>query len=282
MKHQIAGLLLLVLIAGCSPSPEQGDSKVITVSIQPQKYLVRQIGGNDWYINVLVPPGSSPETYEPGPLQVKDLAQSAIYFANGYLEFEHGINGKISGLNNQLSIIDLSENLSLIQGDDHHGGTDPHYWLGPQEIKIMAQTIASALQEKDPANKERYTANLSTFLSLMDSLDVKIRKRLAERKRDDFIVFHPALAYFSRQYGLNQLALEEEGKNPSAAHLKSLVDMAREKGIRHLFVQRQFDERNAEALAREIKGELVVFDPLEENLEKNLLYLAEKLSIALN
>ena len=142
-------------------------------------------------------------------------------------------------------------------------------------MKIQAANICKALSEYDTLNADFYTENLDKFNLLADSTDQRIREILAGSAGKPILIFHPALGYFARDYNLIQISIEQEGKEPSPAYLGELVKIARENNIRSILISKEFDTRNAEAIAREINAKIVVFDPMAENWAKNMIQLAK-------
>ncbi|MFC1504201.1 metal ABC transporter solute-binding protein, Zn/Mn family [Spirochaetota bacterium] len=268
MKRIIPLFLMTILILSCGGRIGKGKD-IITVTILPQKYFVEKIAGDKYTVNVMVPPGSSPATYEPTPKQLQDLLNSKLYFMNGHLPFEKAWGEKIKEVNKGMSVIDTSVGVNIITG------SDPHIWLSPREVKVQVNHMYQAFMEVDPDNAEKYTSNFNSFTSQIDKLDQRIRSILRNISKRTFMVFHPAWSYFARDYGLTQFAIEREGKAPNPGTIKSLVDTARREGISTIFIQKQFDTHSARIIASEISGKLVVLDHLGENWFENLEVMAE-------
>jgi len=167
--------------------------------------------------------------------------------------------------------------------EDYHEeeGLDPHIWLSPPLVKMQARTILAALQEADPANKSSYAANFTEFMERIDQLDADLKKTFAGKSGLQFMVFHPSRGYFADAYGLEQVPIEIEGKDPKPAQLQELIEHARENGIRVVFVQPQFSTKSAEVVAREIAGQVAFADPLAEDWAANLQEVADKFESAL-
>jgi zinc transport system substrate-binding protein len=167
--------------------------------------------------------------------------------------------------------------------EDHHeqAGLDPHIWLSPPLVKIQARTIVAALQDADPAHRSDYAANFKDFMTQIDQLDAALKKTFAGRKGLQFMVFHPAWGYFAHAYGLKQVPIELEGKDPKPAQLKELIQHAREDGIKIIFVQPQFSAKSAKIVAKEIGGQVAFADPLAEDWLGNLREVADKFQKAL-
>jgi len=278
------------------------------VSIAPQKYIVQQIGKDLVDVHVMVPPGADPHIYEPKPKQMVALAGAQLYFAIG-VEFEKARLKKISAANPQMKVIhtdqgirkipmaahrhhdeekndqkgERSADVDYVAGDEPHGhgGLDPHIWLSPPLVMQQAQIIRTALQAVDPLHRAAYAANYEAFSSEIAALDAELRKIFAGRQGLQFIVFHPAWGYFAHAYGLVQVPVEIEGKNPKPAQLKELIENAKEKNIKVIFVQPQFSTKSAELIAREIDGQVVFADPLAQDWANNLRAVAAKFRAAL-
>jgi len=183
-----------------------------------------------------------------------------------------------------MHVINTNEGIQMIGGHNHMGedghenenhGIDPHTWLSPSCMKIQAANISKALSTIDTANASFYTSNLNKFNVLADSVDRLIQEKLTGSSGKSVLIFHPALAYFCRDYNLTQISIEQDGKEPSPAYMAEIVKIAKEKGIKSIFISKEFDTRNAEAIALDIKGKVVVFDPMAENWADNLIHLAD-------
>ena len=281
MKRIILLFVVTLLLFACnSRKPgNQDDSKpVVTVSILPQKTFVEKIGGDDFKINVLVPPGASPAAYTLLPSQLKEIARSEVWFRIGYIGFEQSWKDKIKQANKEMKVVDVSEGLDLIYGEKeqhgdhvHIGGVDPHIWLSPSLVKQMAKKIANALSGLKPENSTEYQANYMEFVKEIDQLDVKIRNTLKDYKGSEFITFHPSLSYYAREYGLVQHSLESGGKEPTPQHLREVVDLAKENNIQVIFIQSEFDRDHARVFAEEVDGEVVEVRPLDPHWAENLM-----------
>jgi len=278
--------LFFVILFACQPKPKE-TSSMVSVSILPQKYVVEQISGNLLQVNVLVPPGSSPHNYEVLPSQMKDLAKSKVWLQIGLLTFEDAWKEKLAEINKDLLIVNCSDGILPLAADDHHeegddhgheGAFDPHVWLAPAEVKMVAQNTLETLTKSFPEHAPEFEKNYSRFILKIDSLSAQIEEKLSSLKNRNILIFHPALGYFARQFKLEQTPLELDGKEPSPKHMKDIVDLARAQNIKVIFIQREFDSENALQLSREIGGEVVVIDPLDYNWEKQMLDITEKIA----
>jgi zinc transport system substrate-binding protein len=277
-------LLFLFMVMACTQSGKQSGKPIITVSLLPQKYFVEKIAGDKFEVNVMVPPGASHENYDPAPAQIVGLANAVVYFRIGNIEFENTWIQKFSENYPNLQFVDLSENLDLIESADehHHGQPEPHTWMSPANVKKMAETIYETLAKRDIENKSFYASNYQQFLKELDSLSAMITMKFQNSKSTSFIIYHPALTYYARDFGLTQWAIEMEGKSPSVQHIKNLIDIARRENIKVVLVQKQFDSSKAETIANEIGGIVIGIDPLNENWFEEIESITNKLSEALS
>ena len=265
----------VILLAGCGRSarPEPAGRLNVTVSIVPQEYFVERIGGEHVVVNVMASPGESPATYEPKPEQLRALSRAAVYFSIG-VPFEGAWLDKIASANENMLVVDTAQGIERV-------GADPHIWLSPSLVKIQARTIHDALVELDPTHAADYTANLDRFLADIDDLDADIRATLEGLESRKFMVFHPAWGYLARDYDLEQIPIEVGGQEPSAAELAALVTQAQEEGIRVIFAQPEFSARDAETIANEIGGEVLLISPLAADWLDNLRQVANTFAEAL-
>lgn len=270
--------LFVVLLIACQPA-QKSNKKLVTVSILPQKYFVDQVSGGQLEVNVLVPPGADPHEYSVLPSQMRALSKSKLWLQIGLLGFEKAWEGKIADVNKNLKLVNCSEGISLLAGsDEHDGGADPHTWLAPEDVKIMARNTFDSMKNAFPEDSASFRKNYGRFLLAVDSLSAQVEQTLSGMKNRSFLIFHPTLGYFARQYHLEQIPIEFEGKEPSPRHMKELVDEAREKGIRAIFIQKEFNKENAVQLSREINGKVVTIDPLSYDWRKEILQIAQKLA----
>lgn len=278
--------ILIIFLSACQPK-QNDERNLISVSILPQKYFIDQIAGNLIKVNVLVPPGSSPHNYSILPSQMKDLAKSKAWLQIGLLTFEDALKDKLADINKNLTIVNCSEGIDPIigseceeEGHEHagHEAFDPHIWLAPSESKIIAFNTLKVLKKEFPKYTATFDENYNRFSLRIDSVSALIDQKLSTLKNRNILIFHPALAYYARQFGLKQTALELDGKEPSPRHMKEIVDLAREQNIHSIFIQKEFDAENALQLSREINGEVVIIDPLDYDWEKQLRDITEKIA----
>jgi zinc transport system substrate-binding protein len=299
----LTGAACLVLLAFPVLPVEAAATKAF-VSISPQRYFVQKIGGDLVDVSVLVPAGASPHNFEPKPQQMAELSKSAVYFAVG-IDFEKFWLKRIAAAHPKLHVVYTDDGIAKIPMVDHdheetsrrpqpqaskteipeknnHGSVspDPHVWLSPALVKIQAGHIRNALVALDPAHRSTYESNYASFMREIDELDAELKALFAGRKGEQFMVFHPSWGYFAEAYGLVQVPVEIEGKEPKPAQLRKLIRHARERHIKTVFVQPQFSAKSAELLSREIGGQIVFADPLAEDWAGNLREVARKFGAA--
>ena len=284
----ISGAFLLI---GSGPA-QAGKKLAVFVSIPPQKYFLHQIGKQQVDVQVMVQPGASPATYEPKPRQMAAISRAQIYFAVG-VPFEKTWLKKIAAANPDMQVVHTDHGIQKIpmatnhteserhREKDHHGELDPHIWLSPTLVMTQARTILNALVEIDPDHRAVYEANTKVFFSKLAALDDELKNIFAGKQGFQFMVFHPSWGYFARAYGLQQVPVEIEGKNPKPAQLKALIEHAKKKHINIIFVQPQFSSRSARLLAKEIGGQVIFADPLAPDWSGNLHEVAQKFKVAL-
>jgi zinc transport system substrate-binding protein len=249
------------------------DKVPVFVSIVPQKYFVQQIGKELVEVRVMVQPGASPHTYEPKPEQLAGLTKAKLYLAIG-VPFEKAWLKRFTASNPEMKVVQTDQDIKKL-------GYDPHIWLSPPLVKIQARTIMTALKEMDPENKGRYEAHYQKFVAEIEGLDGQLKQIFSGKKGLQFMVFHPAWGYFAQAYGIEQVPIEIEGKDPKPAQLKELIKQARAKKIRVIFVQPQFSTKSADLVAKEIGGQVVFADPLAEDWMTNLSQVAHQFKTAL-
>jgi zinc transport system substrate-binding protein len=290
IRSYFAYLFLIFVFTGCTITENKSNKPLVMVSIVPQKYFVDRIADTLVRVEVMVPVGASPETYEPTASQLKFFSDASVYFAIGLLDFEKAILNRIQMQNENVHVVNHSKDLGLLEGVCHghdHGhshshGYDPHVWSSTVEVKTMVQTIQLELSALFPEYTERFATNASRFISDIDSLDVYIIKNLETTKTRKFFLFHPALTYFARDYNLTQVALEEDGKAPSMKHFKNVLQTAQEQGATTIFIQKEFDANTAKTAASDMGGQVKVIDPLDENWLENMYTITNLLKDALN
>lgn len=273
MRKIYITLLIAILCGGCT-SRRPADGEPLYVSILPLRSLVQGIVGDDFDIEVLVPPGASPETFEPTPRQFVGLNKARMVFNVGLIDFETMLLAKVE---DQAKVVNLSRGIELIAGTCSHGshghththGIDPHVWTSPRALQKMAENAYEAIREAYP-DSVKYETNYRLLQQELKALDERTAARIAASDVEYFIIYHPALTYYARDYGLRQIAIEADGKEPSAKQLTQLIRQAREDGVRRILYQSQFPASAVEVIARDIDAQYVEVDPLREDVIANI------------
>jgi zinc transport system substrate-binding protein len=268
--------VILLLLTGCIQQPIKTGGIGVIVTILPQAEFVQRIAGNRAHITVMVPPGADPHTYEPKPSQLVQVSNAQLYVKVGSpIEFELSWMDKILSMNDHLLVIDSSKGIDLINSiDKDEPGMDPHIWTSVKNAEIMVLNIYQGFLQIDPTNKTYYENNTNQYLQELRTLDENITEELSGKTHRMFMVYHPAWGYFARDYGLEQLSIEEYGKEPTPQQLEQLINEAKIENISVIFVSPQFNTRSAETIANEIHGTVIAVDPLAENYLENMQKIA--------
>ena len=274
MKRFLYLIILCVILAGCKGTPQkQADSGkasgtekpavTVTVTISPYKYFVDQIAKGKVDVNVMVSNGNNPETYEPYAQQMMELSKSALYLKVGSIGFEQTWMKKLQDNAPDMKVIDTS--VGIKPAKTPGGNIDPHVWMSCSNARIIASNILKALCELEPKNKAFFEKNYQSLLSIIDKRDSTIKESF--KKDPDmvrkFVIYHPILTYFARDYQLEQLAIEEEGREPSASQLKSLIERARKEKIKFCLIQTEFANRNTTTFIKESYTKPMDINPLQ-------------------
>ncbi len=282
-------ILSLVLCTSCADTLSSAPR--LTVSISPLRYFVEGIGGDAFEVATLVPAGASPETYELTPQQVVEVSDSRAYFSIGTLGFEKTRLRRLTDNNPELYIVNVSDSIPLLamehdhdhgsgEDHDHSDGIDLHVWTSTSSARAIALRVRDALCTLDTARADEFRHRCDSLLTRIDSLDARIRQRLTGLRHRTFLIYHPALAYFARDYGLRQLAVEQDGKEPSAERMQQLIHLARTEGVKVVFIQEEHAGRAARRVAEAVGGRVVRIAPLSHDWEGEMLRIAEALAAA--
>jgi len=284
--RRIFCFLIVVFVISCGQQRSDTGEKIITVSISPFKYFVEEIAHNDFKINVMVPSGADPHTYEPVPDQINQLRKSVAYISNGYLGFEMTWLGRFYETNRTMKRLSLGDKIDpIVSGHHHEGehveGADPHYWVSPKCAFILASSVKEFLVSLNPLHKQEYETNYQVLVLKIQEVDNKARELFSGMQNKSFMIYHPNLAYVARDYGLEEIPVEFEGKEPPPSRMKDLIDRARKDNLKIIFVQREYDTKNAKAIAGEIGAEIKIIDPLSENWQKATMDIIEAINKSL-
>lgn len=250
---------------------ERDQKIVVGVTILPQSDFVRNIAEDQVDIIVMTPPGADPHTYEPSPEQLRAISNAKIYFKVGSgIDFEKTWMKKLEDLNPDMVVVDGSKDIKIIDND-------PHIWLSPRNAIKMVENFYDELVRIDPVNKDLYEHNKNKFIVELADLDKELRDKFNQYDNKAFLVYHPSFGYLAKEYGLAQIAVEAEGKEPTPQDIRRCIDLARELNLSYVFLEPQFPKRYAETIAKEIGGKIVYIDPLPENYIENMIKLLDML-----
>lgn len=266
----LAVVIFIVASSENKASDDKNEKINIMVSILPQVDFVENIGKDKVSVEVMILPGFSPAIYEPSIEQLKKLSEADLYIKIGHIPFEKTQMKKLEDLNPKMKIVNSSEGIDIYEND-------PHIWLSPKLVKIQVENIYLALVETDPENKSFYEKNKNEYLAKLNSLDLELKNAFSEMKGKKVLVFHSAFGYLARDYDFEQIAIEIDGKEPSAEDLANIIDTAKKENIKTIFVQKQFSQKSAEAIAKQIDGSVVPLDPLAEDYVENLKRIAKEI-----
>ena len=265
--------LLIIGVSACAPSRQTDDKPTLTVSIEPLRYFTEAIAGDRFKVVSMV--------------QLVAQAKSEAYLRIGYIGFEQTWLKKLQDNAPEQPFYDLSKGISLMAGNcsheesnahNHaHEGVEPHIWNSVKNARIIANNIFQALSEIDNEQTPYYQHRLDSLLQIIDNTGREM-DTLMENADQTFLIYHPALTYFARDYGLNQISIEADGKEPSPAHLKELIQLCREEQPKIIFVQKEFDTRNAEIIARELQVNVIPINPLSYHWNEEMINIAKALS----
>lgn len=280
---KIIYILTLLILGACTNTPQKNEKPIITVTLEPLRYFTEAIVGDNYQVVSMVPKGSSPESYDPTPQQLVNLSQSKAYFRIGYIGFEQAWMDKLETNSPDMKVYDTSVGIDLIRGEGHwhgdhfhEGGVEPHIWNSTSNALIIADNIYKALCELDATHQTDYQKRLDVLKETIRQTDENV-KALLKNADKTFLIYHPALSYFARDYGLKQISMEEGGKEPSPAQLKDLIETCRKEKIHTIFVQQEFDQRNAQLIANELGINIVSINPLSYDWAEEMVRVAKAL-----
>lgn len=280
--YKVLSLIALTALLSACRTERTTEQAEMMVTIAPLKYIVEQITADDFHVGVLVPAGASPETFDPTPRQIAEINDAKLLFSTGLIEFEQNI---LARLDSDSKVISLSRGIDLIEGShshaehadehhadgghSHHHGTDPHIWTSPRELKTMARNAYEAIAEQYP-DSVKYTEAYHKLEAQLEALDKTCHDMCQASSAKAFVIYHPALTYFARAYGMEQIAVEADGKEPSARHIATLIEKARTLSAQCLLYQTQFPRSVVDVIAEDMGVEAQEIDPLKENIVENI------------
>ena len=287
-KLTLTILPVILLLSACAnvPATPKVNTPVVMVSVMPQAYFVQKIAGDLVEVQAMVGTGDDPHTYEPTTEQMRSLTNAQLYFSIG-VEFEAAWLPRFTAANPNLKIVDSAEGVVRLPAapntsGEETGEPDPHIWLSPSRVKQISANMAAALAELDPSNATIYEQNLAQWLQEIDQVDADIRLALSGISRNVFLSVHPSWGYFADEYGLQMLAVEQEGQEPGPEDLAKIIEQARTHQVTYVFTQKGVNQKLAQSIAEQLGGaQIVELDPLAQNWSENMRYVAAQLASAL-
>ena len=273
--------MMITLFGACSTrQTDHGGRLHVTATIAPATDLIRRLGDTLVYATTLLPQGNSPESYEPTPQTIQALATSRAYYYMGDLGFERSWVERIQSLHPELRLVRLDAGLDTLRASQHRGDHlhDPHYWTSMRGLRTMSRTIYRSLCQIDSVNSPAYTASYEALGDTLAQLEQTLRTTLSALPSRAFLIYHPSLSDFACEWGLEQLVVEEDGKDPTPQHLERLLQRAKALGVRVVFIQKEFDTKLTESLANELGAQTVEINPLDGDWKGQLLRIARALS----
>ncbi len=287
-------ILKLLVLFGILFSPVVHSSPIeVFVSIIPQQFLAERIGGKYVNVHVMVKPGQSPETFEPSPKMMSQYSKSNIYFTIG-LPFEQVWIERVAALNKDVLIVKTQQ----VSGDerdplishheeneagsaDHHHSWDPHTWLSPVLFLKQADIIRHQLSLLSPENKLYYSNNYNKLYDEVNIMHQVFFERFKKSEKHNFITFHPAFSYFAREYGLTQISIEIDGKDPSAKQVAQVINRIQDEKVTYILIEKQFNQQIPKTIADQVGARILVLDPLALDYLTNMRDIADKINKAL-
>lgn len=287
LRRASGGLLIVVCLLGLAV-PAVAAPYTLFVSILPQKQMVEAVAGDLAEVEVLVPPGQSPATFEPGPRQMARLSDALAYFSIG-VPFEDAWLPRLKQAHPQVSFVDTREGVELLPIAQHlhavPGGMtlnprrlDRHIWVSPRRMIQQTRNVRDALATLLPTHAEQLRSNAQHHIEALEALDRDMARTLSSVEGRAFMVFHPAWGYLARDYGLHQVPIEVDGREPGPRALQATIESANAQAVKVIFVQRQFDQEVARAVADAVDAEIVAIDPLAGDFLDNMRHIAEVLA----
>lgn len=280
MRLMAVLVIMLGVMAGCGQ--RERKEAVVSVSILPVQYFIDRLTNHELEVNVMVPQGASHGTYSPSARQMQRLSDSGIYFRIGSLGYEQAFIRRLNELNPEMKEVNLSNHVELIRGMPivhgdhvHEGGVDPHIWISPAVMLSLLPVIKDALVEVYPEYQETVEANYPALYADVERSHLHMQEITQSISQKRFMIFHPALTYLARDYGMEQVSIEHEGKEPSPGQLSQLIREARAESIPVIFIQEEYDQRNAELVADETGAQIIQINPLSYDWIKEMNDLME-------
>lgn len=273
-KYNILLFLTILSVAvSCRDNMRQApDRRVITVTIEPLRYFAERIAGDRFDVETMVPQGGNPETYEPSARQMMNLSHSVLYVKVGSIGFESTWMKKLEQNAPHAIIVDSSDGISMMKTEN--GIPDPHTWMSTANSLIIAENIYRALVKIDKKDSIYFKKNLENLIDSINHVDSEIRHLVRNAKTRSFLIYHPILTYYARDFGLTQIPLEEESREPSARQMHNIISRAKNERVKVFFVQKEFANRNINAVTESTGADTAEIDPLGYDWQNEMIKVA--------
>ena len=260
---------------------DENKKMIVAVSIEPQRNFVENIVGDLFEVVTIIPPGYSPENYEPSPKEIQKINDAKIYFSIGVPTEKQNI---LPNINNNTQIVHLEEVVKNKYKDLQmpSGGRDPHIWLSPKRVIVMVEEITKQLCDISPENEELFIKNSKEYIQKLEKLDINLKSTFDRLENKKIIVYHPAFGYLADEYGIQMYSLEHDGKEATVEHLTQMIDLAKKENIKIIFYQQEIDSSQSQAFAEEIKGKSIMLSPLAYNYIENFEQMCKIIKEVIN
>lgn len=276
--HIVLAISLLTALSACEFGSKA--KPVIAVSIKAQQFVLQRLAGENFDVVCLLGDGKNPEVYEPDLTAMMALERSDAFFMIGNIGFESAIVNKAKDNNEQLRVFNTSKGVELITSGHGMGDNaiDPHVWASVRNVRIIARNMLQALEELAPDKKDEFRRNFNELDRELTQLDKQIESQLRNHAGQAFVVWHPSLSYFARDYNLKQVALNAEDKEASAAILRQKFDLAKQSNAKIFFIQKEYDSRQAVSINQELGLEVVEINVMSGNWIEEMQRIANALA----
>lgn len=291
-----AGTLLL---GGCASNEESGateetsDQLTVYASTFALKSFAEEIGGDRVRVEMVIPPGADPHTYEPTSKQMTDIAEADLFLTVGH-DLEPYVESMEKSLANEnVTFVKTAEDVTLLSAEDtvhvhgedehsedkhaeeeaghseddghNHGQYDPHVWLDPMNAVSMAEAVEAAFSEQAPDYKDEFADRLSAFKEEADTLDAELKAAVDAGSKSELLVTHAAYGYLAERYGFEQLPITglTPSEEPSQQALKRVIEEAQLHDLTHIAFEDTVTPKVAQVVRNEIGAETVTIYNLE-------------------
>lgn len=262
-------------LAGCGALTDGGaaDGREVVAAFYPLAWVTERVAGEEWTVTNLTSAGG-----EPHDLELSIEATAAVSDADLVVlldGFQPAVDDTVD-TNATGAVLDAGDVVDLRPTTDHadehqddedehgHGDLDPHFWLDPARMAVLAEAVGAELAELDPDDARAYRRNATELGSELDRLDRELTDGLTGCERDLVVVTHDAFGYLTK-YGLRFEAITglSPDAEPTPANLARLSDLIEDEGLTTVFSERLASSAMADALANDLGVTTATLDPLE-------------------